>query len=89
MKEKVIHAKEWTAPDWINFIVKYAKIKEKAEELVDLVFEKTNSSDYTEVWVSVICFLVKNFLGQNDELEKIIIKGKNDVGEHYIIRIKY
>ena len=81
--------KEWTAVDWINFpTFNYGMIKEKAEELVNIVFSKTNSQNYTKVWASVVCFLVKNFLGENDELEKIKIYGKNDVGEHYIITIK-
>ena len=74
----------------IKIIEKMNKeLEEKAEELVNLVFEKTNSSSYTKVWVSVIYFLVKNFLGPDDELEKVIIKGKNDVGKPYTIHIQY
>jgi len=63
------------------------EIEDKIESFVSFVSERLDSLNYENVWKYILIKLVQYFLGPDDEIEKILIKAKNDKGEPYVITI--
>jgi len=63
------------------------EIEDEIETFVSFIKSKVDSLTYEKTWKYVIMTLTHTFLGPDDEVEEIMIKGKNDKGESYTILI--
>jgi len=64
------------------------EIIDEVDRFVSFIFKNVNSLNYRKVWAYIITQIIQYFLGLDDMLEKVIIKGRNDKGEKYTLTIK-
>jgi len=63
------------------------EIIDEVDRFVSFILKNVNSLNYRKIWAYVLITLIQTFLGPDDLLEEIVIKGRNDKGEPYSIII--
>jgi len=64
------------------------EIIDAIDRFVNEINKYTDSLNYTKIWTYVITQIIQYFVGLDDLLEEITIKGRNDKGEKYTIKVR-